>query len=262
MLKQERLNQIIDILNRTGKVEVNSLCRIFNVSEMTIRRDLDELVRKNLAQRSHGGAVLPPDSILTEAPYSLRITHNIIQKQAIAKLAKPFIEDGFKIFLDSSTTVYYLAQLLNNSQKILVVTDTLTTALEANARTNTKVISIGGELKKTTNSSFGLFAEEMLSSMYFDVAFLGMRNISKDGILSTSSISELSIKRTVIKNSNKKIILVDSSKLGKPDFLKLGSLSDIDVLITDSKIPTDFLTLCKNFDLDVLTADINNNTKD
>lgn len=254
MLKDERLQQIREMLQQYGRVEVSSLCRIFNVAEMTIRRDLNELVDQKLAVRSHGGAILPPENILNERPYELRITHNLTEKEAIAKMALPLIQDGHKVFFDSSTTVYYLARLITNSQNFLVVTDTISTALELNSRTNIKVVCLGGELKKTTCSCAGLFAEQMLKSMYFNIAFLGLPNISPTGILSTSSMAELSIKRTVMEHSTSTVVLADSSKLGSPDFLQLGHLSEIDTLITDSNIPQSFVDYCITLGVKVIIA--------
>ena len=91
MLKSERLAQIQSMLNRYGKVEVNNLCRMFHVTEMTIRRDLNELEQQNLAIRSHGGAIAPPETVITERPYQTRITSHLKEKEAIARLALPLI---------------------------------------------------------------------------------------------------------------------------------------------------------------------------
>ncbi len=148
MLKDERLKEIETMLQTNGKVEVGNLCRIFNVTEMTIRRDLNDLVARNLAVRSHGGAVAAPDTMLTERPYEIRITRNLREKEAIAREALQFIGDGDRVFFDSSTTVYCLARLISNTQKFLAVTDTLSTAMELNARTSLRVVCLGGELKK------------------------------------------------------------------------------------------------------------------
>lgn len=244
VLKDERLQQITDMLKTNGKVEVSNLCRLFNVTEMTIRRDLGELADKKVAIRSHGGAILTPDNILSESPYEIRITHKLKEKQAIAKEALPFIKDGDRVFFDSSTTVYCLARLVNNAQKFLAVTDTLSTALELNARTDLKVVCLGGELKKTTGSCTGIFAENMLDTMHLNTAFIGLPNISPQGILSTSSTSELAIKRIILSHTDRVIVLADSSKLGPADFLSIGHLSEVSVLISDTGLPRDFVDYC------------------
>ncbi|MEY8336940.1 DeoR/GlpR family DNA-binding transcription regulator [Lachnospiraceae bacterium 62-35] len=259
MLKSERLSQIQDMLNQYGKVEVNNLCRIFHVTEMTIRRDLNELEKNHRAIRSHGGAIAPPDNMLSERPYNVRIHSHLREKEAIAAMALPLIPDGSRIFFDSSTTVYCLARLITNAQNLVVVTDTLSTALELNTRTNIHVICLGGELQKNTNSCAGMFAENTLDSMYFDFAFmgLGLHGISEDGTLSTTSTIEFSLKRKVIERTKHVVIMVDSSKLGAPSFLQMGHISEIQTLITDSGIPESFLETCRKANVEVLIAPIN-----
>ncbi len=256
MLKSERLAQIQSMLNRYGKVEVNNLCRMFHVTEMTIRRDLNELEQQNLAIRSHGGAIAPPETVITERPYQTRITSHLKEKEAIARLALPLIPSGAKVFFDSSTTVYCLARLLSNEQNLLVVTDTLTTALELNTRTSISVMCLGGELRKNSNSCTGMFAENMLHTMYFDCSFLGVYGLTEDGYLSTPSTVEYSLKRLIIERSKKVVLMSDSSKIGTPSFLQLGHISEISTMITDSGIPRSFIECCQKNNTEILIADI------
>lgn len=254
MLKNERLSQIQTMLNEYGKVEVNNLCRIFNVTEMTIRRDLNELEEKHLAIRSHGGAIAPPDNTLSERPYNMRINSHLKEKEAIAKAALPLIPDGSRIFFDSSTTVYCLARLITNNQNLVIITDTLSTALELNTRTNINVICLGGELQKNTNSCAGMFAEQVLDTMHFDFAFMGLYGISADGSLSTTSTNEFSLKRKVMERSDHIVIMIDSSKLGAPSFLHMGHISQVQTLITDSGMPKSFIETCEKANVKVMIA--------
>lgn len=254
MLKSERLAQIQGMLNKYGKVEVGSLCRLFNVTEMTIRRDLNELEQNHMAIRSHGGAIAPPDTMITERPYQMRIMSHPSEKEAIAQMALPLITAGSKIFFDSSTTVYCLARLLTNDQNLLVVTDTLSTALELNTRTNIHVICLGGELQKNSNSCAGMFAENMLHTMHFDCAFLGLYGITEDGYFSTPSTAEYSLKRTVMEHSKRIVIMIDSSKLGTPSFLQMGHISEVNTIITDSHIPASFVEFCKKNNTEIMIA--------
>lgn len=256
MLKEERLKDIAAMLQTNGRVEVANLCRIFNVTEMTIRRDLNDLAEQEIAVRSHGGAILAPDTMLTERPYELRISHNLAQKEAIAREALPFIHDGDRVYFDSSTTAYCLARLIPNAQKFLAVTDTLATAIELNARSNVKVVCLGGELKKTTGSCTGTFADSMLKTMHFNTAFIGLPRISPNGVLSTSSMGELTIKRSVLERSSQVVILVDSSKLGNPDFLEIGHISEVDVLITDERMPQEFVRYCQSQNVRTIVASL------
>jgi DeoR/GlpR family transcriptional regulator of sugar metabolism len=256
MLKEERLREIEDILLRNGMVEVSKLARLFNVTEMTIRRDLDDLVLRNIAVRSHGGAMLPPENVLSERSYETRIMIKRNEKEAIARKALALINDGDRVFFDSSTTVYCLAQMISNTQNLLVVTDTLSTASELISHSRVKVICLGGELQKETGSCAGPFAEKMLASMNFNTAFIGLPKISMNGILSTSSINGLTIKQAAIQRSQKVVVLIDSSKLGEPEFLEVGHLSDIDTVITDSNIDPQFVTYCRSLNVNIIIANV------
>ncbi|MDO4277903.1 MAG: DeoR/GlpR family DNA-binding transcription regulator [Lachnoclostridium edouardi] len=256
MLKSERLLQIQAMLNKYGKVEVSNLCRIFNVTEMTIRRDLNQLEKQNLAIRSHGGAIALRDNADPQRLHYMEISSHMAEKEAIAAAAMPLIPNGSRLFFDSSTTVYCLARCLANTQNLLVVTDTLTTALELNSRTNIHVMCLGGELQKNTNSCSGIFAENMLHSMRFDYAFIGLYGISADGYLSTPSTSEFSLKRTVIEHSAHTVVLIDSSKLVAPNFLQLGHISEIDTIVTDSNAPQSFIDNCKQHDTNLIIANV------
>ncbi|GIP59803.1 DeoR/GlpR family DNA-binding transcription regulator [Paenibacillus sp. FSL W8-0186] len=257
MLREERLREIEDMLKSNGMVEVAKLSRLFNVTEMTIRRDLDDLVQRKIAVRSHGGAMLPPDNVLSERSYEMRIMVNREEKEAIAREALALINEGDRVFFDSSTTVYCLAQLISNTQNLLVVTDTLSTANELMSRSRVKVICLGGELQKETGSCAGPFAEQMIECMNFNTAFIGLPRISMNGVLSTSSISGLRIKQAAIQRSKKVVILIDSSKLGDPEFLEVGHLSEVDTVITDSNIDPSFVTYCKSINVNVIIAKVN-----
>ena len=254
MLKEERQQEIINILNASGYVEVSQLCRLFQVTEMTIRRDLNELSQRKVLVRSHGGAILPPDTATNESPYAVRILDNLDAKKAIAGEALKFVRDGERIYFDSSTSVYCLAQILSNSQIFLAVTDTVFTAMELMTRTQIKVVLIGGELQKTTGACTGVFADEMYERMSFDTAFIGVSNISADGQITTGSLDEFKAKRCIIQRSRKVVLLADSSKIGGDGFLRTCSLKEIDAIITDSGVSPNFVSFCKKQKIRLIVA--------
>ena len=254
MRKNERQQRIVELLKNYGTLDVASLCRMFQVSAITIRRDLYELQEQNLIVRSHGGAILPPDNGASERAYELRLARRIPEKKAIAREALKLIQDGNRVFFDSSTTVYALAKMIESSQHFSVVTDTLPTAMELNYREHVQVICLGGELKKSTGSCVGMFAEQVLSCMYFDTAFIGLPSISPEGIMTVSSDTELEIKKMVISRSDQLVILADSSKLRRPDFFMLGDIEQADILITDSGMPESFMKLCRDRGTKVIVA--------
>jgi DeoR/GlpR family transcriptional regulator of sugar metabolism len=254
MLKSERLKIIEDTIARSGRVEVAQLSRLLSVSEMTIRRDLSELARQKRVIRSHGGALLFPDTGLTESPYELRLSTNIAKKQLIAHAALSLIEQGSRVFFDCSTTTYCLSKIITNEHNILAVTDTLFTAMELNAKPNVRVIALGGEVSKTTNSCVGGIAESLLDTMYFNTAFIGVPSISEDGILSVSSVKDMEIKKSVIQRSERCVVLIDGSKIRRPEFLRLGHISDISTIITDESIPASFVDYCRTQHCELIIA--------
>lgn len=239
MLKTGRQKEIMGILKTRGAAEIRELCRIFNVTEMTIRRDLDELV-KNGARgilRTHGGAMLSEENVLLELPFNTRDMQNRPEKEAIARAALSIIEDGQRIMLDSGTTMFYLAKQLDNSKRLIVVTNAINIAIELNMRSNISVIPVGGMLQKNTFSCVGGFAETMIRQFRVDVSFIGVGGISEAGDLSNNSTEETGVKRAMIAAGKRKIVLADSSKIGKEKFSTFANLEDLDLLITDSNAP-------------------------
>ena len=258
MLKKDRLNQILDILQSKGAVEVSMLCRIFGVTEMTIRRDLDELAKKKLILRMHGGGILPEDNVLMEKPYEIRSLKNIDKKNAIVKTALKFIKDGQKIILDSGSTIFSLAKLLNNRHRIMVITNANNIAAELNIRTNISIVSIGGELRKNAFSCVGHFAEEMLKKIKADLGFIGINGIGEDGEMYCGSIVEVGVKSGIIKSAKRTILLADSTKIGKSEFVSFGNLKMIDCLITDSKAPSNLIRKYEKMGVEVIIAEVKN----
>lgn len=256
MLKQTRLEQIVKLLNSNGSVEINQLCRLFNVTEMTIRRDLDELTKKGNVTRTYGGAILSEDNILVEKPFETRMGSNYEQKHAIAKEALPMLEDGSKIFFNSSSTIFSLANNIDNTHRLVIVTDAINIANELNTRTNVSVIQLGGEVRKNTVSCIGYFAEEMLKQFRFDAAFIGINAIDNEGNLYCRSIYEMGIYKNVFASSKKIIVLADSTKLGHQDFTYVGKINEIDTLITDSNIPEDLLKRYREMDVNIVVAQL------
>ena len=262
MLKKNRLNQILSIVQSKGAVEVSALCRIFGVTEMTIRRDLDELAKKELILRTHGGGILPEDNVLIEKPYEVRSLKNIGKKNAIAEAALKFIKDGQKIIVDSGSTMFLLAKLLNNRHQIMVITNANNIAAELNMRTNISVVSIGGELRKNAFYCVGFFEEEMLKKIRADLGFIGINGIDENGEMYCGSIVEMGIKSGIIQSAERKILLVDSSKIGKSEFVSFGNLRMIDYLITDSNAPSTLIRKYEKMGVEVITAEVNNNKEE
>ncbi len=254
MLKDERQKQILNILRSNGHVVIDELCQIFNVSNMTIRRDLDEMEAQEQLIRSHGGALLPDTDILIENPFYLRLDQNRERKKAIAAAAAGFLSNGQKIFIGSGTTTYYLIQKMDNSKKLLVVTDAINISQELVNRSAISVLQIGGDIRSNTLSATGVFAENMIRQFRFKYSFMGVTGIGCDGQLYVGSVAQLSNYQAVLACSEHLVILADSSKLGHEDFISVGKLSDKFTLVTNSDADSDLINSYKDLGTNVVLS--------
>ena len=233
MLKEKRQNQIMELLHSWGSVEIAQLCDMFHVTNMTIRRDLIDLEASGQIARTHGGAVLVEEFPLFESFLEQRLQINRDKKNSIAKAACELISGGQKLFIGSGSTVQIMANFLDNSRNLIVVTNSLHVALDLSNRSNISVIIVGGEIQNNTRSVTGVLAESTVSQFKCASAYIGVTTIDGDGNLYLGSMVDLGICTSVMKNSDKTIILADSSKIGQKDFVKVGNLSGVHTLITN-----------------------------
>lgn len=256
MLKQTRHERIVELLSKSGSVEIKNLCRLFDVTEMTIRRDLDEIVEQGLAVRTHGGAILADNNTLIEQPFEVRVKAGYDKKDAIARKALEYIQDGTKNFFNSSSTVFCLARRIEAERSLIIVTEAINIAYELNSRNNVVVIQIGGELRKNTISCIGYFAENMISQLHFDAAFIGVNAIDQEGNLYCRSTYEIGIYKKIFSSSKKIIVMADSSKIGVQDFSCIGHIKETTVLITDNESDKDILKKYSDYGVEVVIAPI------
>ena len=254
MLKEDRQRQVLEILRTKGRVEVSQLCQLFNVTNMTIRRDLNGLERSGLLIRSRGGALLADSNILVEHPFNIRLNERREKKLKIAEAALDTILDGRKIFLGSGTTVWYLAQKLDSSRRLIVVTDAVNIASEVITRPSVSVIQIGGDLRPNTYSTVGTFAEDMVRQFKCQHAYIGVTGIGADGFLYVASVAEAGFFRAVFEISHSIFVLADSSKLGVEDFISIGRLSADYTLITDKEADRGLIEAYRSLGAQVILA--------
>jgi len=252
ILKDNRIKQILSLLKQNGEVQINSLCRLFGVTEITVRRDLDDLANKNLLIRTHGGAVLADEDVLVEMPFEKRYQANSSIKESIAGEAFKLISNGMKIALDSGTTTYYLSRMIPNAYRIAVLTNALSIATELNSRINVDVTLVGGDLRKNTLACAGDFALEMIKKYCVDIVFIGASGIDDNGRLYTSNIAQANVKSAMISIAENKVLLADSTKFHKPDYVNFACAEDLDYVITDGSAPKDTIDLFREKEIDVI----------
>ncbi|MCD8260575.1 MAG: DeoR/GlpR family DNA-binding transcription regulator [Bacteroides sp.] len=235
MLAHQRREKILDLIREDGHAKVQELSRIFKVTEVTIRQDLERLEKEGCIRREHGGAVLKDmdSSVKSVSPLN---QYHIEAKRAIALKAVSYIDNGDVIILDSGSTTTEIAKLLIDYKNLTVITNALNIALILGVNPGIDLIVTGGEFKAPTLSLTGQKAVDFFNTIHVDKLFLATAGITLKAGLTYPSISDICVKRAMIESADKVFLVADSSKIGLTFFASLGALSLIDCLITDSKI--------------------------
>lgn len=244
MLADERRTQILKKLNENRYVQVSDLADEFDVTTVTIRRDLDEMEADGLCIRKRGGAIRVNPGVSMEMPYNIKRHEMVDEKDRIAQEALRYVKDGDTFILDAGSTTYALAMLLNTKARVTVVTNDLKIATKLSENPNINTICTGGVARTSVYSLQGTLTESFIKDIKVDKTFLGADAINQDGVISNVNIEEVAIKKAMIKAADQTILLADSSKFTKSGFYRVCDLEDIDFLITDdglSKIDYEIL---------------------
>ena len=233
MTNQNRHDQILQLLEQKGELQVSELAALFHVTPITIRRDLDYLESEGKLIRVRGKAQLNNADIMHEKPLEFRLKSHMANKLKIAKLASSFIRQGERIFIGSGSTLYYLAKTIDNSKRLWVITDAINSAGELCAKSNLSIFVIGGELTSSTLTTSGSYAESIIQDLHFDTAYISSTCVGMDGSIYHRSFSEHGIYKHLPQCADRLVLLADSTKLGKTSFVKVGTLKAGDTLITD-----------------------------
>lgn len=240
MLALERRNLIYEKLQIDKKVVVGELSQLYNVSEETIRRDLDKLEREGLVIKSYGGAVLNENTNI-DLPFNIRKKHNVSGKQKIAELIAGLVESGEHIMLDPSSTAVFIAKALKKKEKLTVVTNSIEVMLELVDVTGWNVISPGGNIRNGILAMVGPKAIEGIGTYSVEKAIISCKAFDLERGFSDSSEDFAYAKQMMLRSAKERILAVDSSKFGNTAFCKVGDLKDIDVIVTDKKPDRDML---------------------
>lgn len=227
MNQEERLNRIVEILDRQSMLTVRDLCAMFGISRDTARRDLVLLEEQGRITRTRGGAV--PRAVRA---FRSRQQDNESIKKKIARAASAYIKEGDVIFMDTSTTVYHVTEFIGD-KKVTIITHSLYIAQHLAHVTQAEIFLLGGKLNKREQFVSGSMVLNMLEHFRADLALLGTCGIYEDEIAVREAEDSL-IKRKMIARSNKTLLLADHSKIGLHMPYSVCSLRDIDVLISNT----------------------------
>ena len=240
MIKKERHERILDMLNIDGVITVKDMMKELNISDMTARRDLDELAEAGFLTRIHGGAQrLYKDEEPHEKTHIEKKVLQTKEKKLIAQKANSIIKDGETIFIGPGTTLEHLAVELK-TRNIRVITNSLPVFLILNKSKTVDLLLIGGEYREITGAFVGSMATTNLKTLRFSKAFVSANAVS-DNTIATYSDVEGEIQQLALDNSVEKILLVDSTKFNRYDFFNFYTLEQIDTIITDNQISQDQL---------------------
>lgn len=231
MFEIERLDRILALLRDKQTATVKSLAVQLYASEATVRRDLNELEKRGLVKRVHGGVVLL-DSANRELPLYVREQQNVEAKRIIAGKAAHYLLDGQVIFLDASSTVMFLIKYLESFQSLTIITNGLKTAQELSTL-NHKVYCTGGLMLHNSSAYVGDFAADFVRHFNADLFFFSSRGVTEDGRITDESSEETNIRRVMFAQSRQRIFLCDKSKIGKTYCYNLCHTNQTDAFITD-----------------------------
>lgn len=252
MLAIERRNEILEKLQKEKRVIVNELSVCYEVSEETIRRDLEKLEKEGYVTKSYGGAVLN-ENINLEMPFNIRKNTNIAGKQRIATILTDLVNDGDSLMLDSSSTAVFIAKALKETKRNLtIITNSVEIIIELFDAQECRVLSTGGLAQEGSFALVGPQTDQMLNAYHVNKAIVSCKGFDIQNGITDSNELHAQNKKTMLKRAEQKILAVDSSKFGMTAFAKIAALDDITMVITDNQPEEKWLRLFEEYHLECL----------
>ncbi len=249
---EQRRNAIVELVNQEGSLSFAQLKQAFpSVSEMTLRTDLKALDQARRVVRVHGGVKSVEVVVGTDDQLSLRTARNAEAKQIIAEKAAALLRPNSTVFLDSGSTATAVARCIPD-EPMLIFTSGLTCAIELARLEKPKVSLPGGTLNRFSHSVCGVRGIQELEGVHFDLLLLGVTSYSPDTGFSCGVEEEALLKSTVLHRAEHVAVLLDSSKLGHRSTFRICGLEDVDTIVSDGKLPKDFLAACRKSGVNVL----------
>jgi len=252
---EQRKKEIAGLVKQGKFLSAKELAKSFEVSAMTIHRDLNKLRRQGHIEKVYGG-VLPTEKMEFEFDFANRRTANQKAKQAIAQEALKMVRPGCHIILDNGTTTLELAFLLREYENLTVITPSLAVASVLQFSAGLQTILLGGILRKGSPDLTGVVTEKVLDMFMVDLVFQGADGIGLNGELFISDMRIARVDQKMRARAKRTYILCDSSKIGKTHFASNGTLAEVDALITDSKINPGHLQTLRKTTANIITVQI------
>ena len=249
-MKQNRINELIIYLNQKKSVSINELCEHFNVSLNTIRRDVAELCDSGIASKVYGGIVLNEEKNVV--PYYMRSISDQNEKIRLASLASKYLQSGETIYIDSGTTTVNILPYAAGMENLTIISSSLDVFNEATKYDHLNVISTGGLLYPKTNSFIGMTVVNTLDNYTLDKAFMAATGVSIESGAKNNSFHEAEIKKAVIHQCKKIILMVDHTKFEKSAAIPFCPLDSLYALVTDEKPPKQYIEFFQSRNIECL----------
>ncbi len=247
-----RQRSIMEFIRERGSVQVDDLSAHLKVTPQTIRRDLNQLYNLELVQRVRGGAVIKDTT--ENLGYNARKTLMADEKTAIAKLTSQIISDNASMFINIGTTTERVAEFLVERSGLLVITNNINVASTLWPSHSTEVMIAGGRIRQADGGIVGTSTEEFIDKFKPDYAIIGCSAIDDSGEFFDFDLREVRVTQAIIQQARLVILVTDSMKLQRRAPVKVGTLADVDMLITDNGISEHFVAICQQNNVGVKIA--------
>lgn len=263
ILAEERRRKILEQIEQEGTVKTSQLASLSSVSEVTIRRDLQELTKEGKLKKVHGGAVTNEkdfkssyhgDTITFEPSFQEKSKVHKKEKKKIGKEAASLIKDGSSVFIGTGTTTMQIVKHLDNKRGLTIVTNSLNHGLQLSRIPEVEISITEGQLRANTSALVGPIAKHSLDEIYVDTMFIGVNGISIEQGYTVPSLREADMARRVTRMANDVIILADFSKFGKVSHARIGPIDDADIVVTDSRLDKSYQKALSDLSIDLIVA--------
>ncbi|WP_166984037.1 DeoR/GlpR family DNA-binding transcription regulator [Paramicrobacterium fandaimingii] len=262
MNRSDRLMAVLDLLAENGQIEVDDVVEALEVSPATVRRDLDTLAEQNLLTRTRGGAV--GHSVSYDLPLRYKRGQRADEKAAIARVASELVTPGSVVGLCGGTTSTAVASELaargdlhdpQGDAGLTVVTNAINIASQLALRPHIKVVVSGGVVHARSYELTGPYADEMLSKLSIDMAFIGVNGIDVEQGATVHDEGEARVNQLMAERAKHAVIVADSQKIGRRAFASVAPLDAFDMLITDAGADSDTIAAFTERGIDVRIAE-------
>lgn len=259
--RKKRIRNIVNLLNQKSELSVKEIAEMLHVSDMTVRRDLNELERQGIIRRTHGGATLLDPSSSVRDPYILgeQTAKNVREKSMIGIKAASLVRPDETILLDSGSTTPFVARHIDKDLPLTVLCYTFTNALEFYPRKNANLILLGGFFHRDSNIFHSVENRALISNIRADKAFISTGGLDPKLGLTTYFYYEADIKREMIRSARQIILVTDSTKFGKISVTHFAGLDEVDTVITDEGISDEYREILADRGIELLIANQSDN---